>query len=254
MRNILFCLLALIMALPLQKAQADSSAQEPQILELADSLAEDDGFLQRQIAFELYKQVPRLHPESYQAHWKAARAYYVAGTVAERSRPEGWEDLCADYGEKGMEHAQKAIELNPQRVEGNFYYGLCAGVYSEGISLVAAALQGLRKKAREHLEKAYELNKTYMNGVPALALGRYWEILPAVAGRDLQKALEYYQEADRIMPQDSEHRPELNFYMGALLLKLDRQEKKARELLQQAALSEHPYFSRQARDVLQEEG
>ncbi|MFW6314601.1 MAG: hypothetical protein ACOC0S_03335, partial [Desulfohalobiaceae bacterium] len=70
----------------------------------------------------------------------------------------------------------------------------------------------------------------------------------------LQKALEYYQEADRIMPQDSEHRPELNFYMGALLLKLDRQEKKARELLQQAALSEHPYFSRQARDVLQEEG
>ncbi len=254
MRNILFCLLALIMALPLQKAQADSCAQEPRILGLADSLAEDDGFLQQQMAFELYKQARRLHPDSYLAHWKAARAFYFAGTVAERSRPERWEELCAEYGEKGMVHAQKAIQINPQGVQGHFYYGLCAGVYSDGISMVAAALQGLRKNARKHLEKAYELDKTYLNGVPALALGRYWEILPVVAGRDLEQSLEYYQEADRIMPREAEHRPELNFYLGALLLKLDRQEEKAREFLQQAALSEHPYFSRQARELLQEEG
>ncbi|MFO8032076.1 MAG: hypothetical protein R6U22_05995 [Desulfohalobiaceae bacterium] len=255
MPKILICILAICLFLgPLPQAAAHSASQEPKILQLADSLAEKQGFLEYQLAFELYKHAPVLHPDSYQAHWKAARAYYFAGRIAERSRPQDWEGLCVKYGEKGMEHAQKAIQLNSQAVQGHFYYGLCIGVYSEGVSIVTAAVKGLRKKAREHLEKAYELNKTYKHGIPILALGRYWEVLPAVAGKDLDKALDYYQEAARIMPQDAEHRPELNFYMGKLLLKQGKKKEHALELLQQAAHSDHPYFSRQARELLQEEG
>jgi tetratricopeptide (TPR) repeat protein len=238
----------------LPQATAHSVAEPPQILELADKLAEGRSYLQYQLAFELYQQAPRLHPQSYQAHWKAARAYYYAGTLAKRSKPQGWEDLCAKYGEKGMEHAQKATELKSQGVEGHFYYGLCAGVYSKGVSLVTAAVKGIRATAQKHLQKAYKLDKTYKSGIPILALGRYWEVLPMVAGQDLDKALVYYQEARRIMPQDAQHRPELNLYMGNLLLKLGRKKDQARELLQQAARSEHPYFSRQARELLQKEG
>ncbi|MFW6178795.1 MAG: hypothetical protein ACOC43_10600, partial [Desulfohalobiaceae bacterium] len=98
MPKIFIYILAILWLAPLTLALAESGAQKPKILDLADGLAEEQSFLKIQLAFELYKQAPRLHPDSYQAQWKAARAFYFAGTIAERSRPKDWKDLCAEYG------------------------------------------------------------------------------------------------------------------------------------------------------------
>lgn len=222
------------------------------ILQQADALVEKGELKDYKQAFELYKKAVNIYPDCYQANWKAARAHHFAGIHAKHTQKKDWKKTCIHHGEKGMEYAQKAIDLNPQGVQGHLYYALCAGVYSDGVSLVTALAQGLQEKVQKHLQKAYELDKNYRDGIPALALGRYWEELPWLAGRDREKALQYYQEADRIMPEDSRHRPELNFYLGGLLLQMDKEQEMALHLLQQAANSDHQHFSRKAQELLED--
>jgi len=202
-------------------------------------------------SLDSYEQAAAAHPDSYEANWKAARSCRFYAEFSKRQGVEGWEELCARFGKKGMRFAQRAFELEPDKVEGHFFYGLCVGTYSDGVSIFTALKEGLKDKTRKHLERAYEIDKHYRHGTPALALGRYWEILPWLAGQDTDKALEYYREAQEIMPQDSRFRPELNVYLGGLLLEEGRNEDEARQLLQAAAASGDPYFSRQARDLLE---
>jgi len=202
-------------------------------------------------ALQLFEAAANQHPQSYEANWKAARSCRTYAEYAKRQAVDGWKDICAKYGRKGMGYAHKAFELEPDAVEGHFFYGLCVGVYSDGVSIFTALKEGLKDKTRNHLEAAYRLDKTYRDGTPALALGRFWEVLPWLAGRDTDKALDYYREAETIMPTDSRFRPQLQVYLGGLLLDQGTGEARARQMLQQAAASDDPYFSQRARKLLQ---
>jgi tetratricopeptide (TPR) repeat protein len=204
-----------------------------------------------QESLSLYEQVLEERPHSFEANWKAARAARFVAETAKRRGVDNWEGICSRFGKKGMEYASKAIELRPERVEGHFYYGLSVGNYADGVSIFTAIGQGLKGKTQTHLEKAVEIDKTYEQATPVLALGRFWEILPWPM-RDRDKALDLYREAQDLIPEDSRFRQELQVYLGGLLLDMGDHAQEARNLLQEAARGESAYFRDWAGRILQE--
>lgn len=219
------------------------------LLARADRLCSKKTLQDMRQCLELTAQAAASSPESYEANWKAARAARFVAEYSKRRNVEGWQDICARLGRKGMAFAKKAVELEPDRVEGHFYYGLCVGNYSDGVSIFTAIGEGLKGKARRHLEKACAIDKTYEDATPVLALGRFWQILPWPM-RDRDKALTCYQEALELIPDGSPFRQELYVYLGELLLDMGQKEQKARRLLQRAAAGDNRYFSDWAQRLL----
>lgn len=198
-----------------------------------------------------YKKIADANPSNYEANWKTAMA---CREYAENSKKQGlsnWKEICKEYGKMGMKYANRAIKLNPDGVEGYFYYGLCVGNYSDGVSILTALKEGLKGKTQHAFETAYKINKKYLDGTPIVALGRFWEVLPWFAGRDKNKALKLYEEAYKIMPENSKYRPELLYYLGNLLVKTKKDRPRGIKLLELAAKSKDQYFSKLAQKALQ---
>ncbi|MCF8030975.1 MAG: TRAP transporter TatT component family protein [Desulfohalobiaceae bacterium] len=229
-----------------------ATAWSGDMLAKADRLYANGTTVSLKQAVKRYKRVAAENPESYEARWKGARACRSLSEQAKLRETENWKDICAEYGKQGMKLAKEAVELRPQGVEGHYFYGVCVGSYSDGVSIFTALSEGLKDKTRTHLKKAYELDKRYNDATPPMALGRYYEVLPWLAGQDKDKALEYYREALRLMPGDSPHRPKLHVYAGRLMLDQGVEEKRARRLLREAAESSDPHFSDKAREILEE--
>ena len=203
-------------------------------------------------AVSLYAKAGEENPQSYEAFWKGARTCRKVAKQAKQQKVKGWEDICAEYGKRGMELAKQAIELKPKGVEGHYYYGVCVGSYSDGVSIFTALGEGLKGKTKTHLKKAYELDKRFNDGTPAMALGRFYEVLPWLAGQDKDKALKYYREALQLMPEDSEYRPELHVFAGRLMLDQGVEREKAKQLLRSARDSDDAYCSKKAEEILKE--
>jgi len=227
----------------------------PVCLMAADNIAEADKLF-NQGGLENYKQTIELlekelsaNPDSYEANWKCARAYREYGNDAKKKKVEGWKKICAEYGKKGMQYALKAIELNPDRPDGHYYYGLNVGIYSDGVSIFTALSEGLKDKTQSSFEKTYEIDKTYKEAGPMLSLGRFWAVLPWPM-RDRDKSLQFYREyqATKYFADNLE----AHFYIGELLYQIGGKENKAeaKGLLEKAAQSEDPYFADQAKDLL----
>ncbi len=241
----IFCLV-LCLAWPAQ-TQAD--------LQQADELYAEQDLHSLKQAIALYEEAVENDPGHYEANWKLARAYREYALFALRQNLKDWEAICSEYGQKGMERAEKAAEINPDEVHGHFFYGLSVSVYSESVGIVSAIREGLRSKTKDALEKAYEIDKHYQDSTPIMALGRYWQVVPWPY-RDRDQALAYYREAQEAMPEDSRFRAELQVYLGSLLLEMGQHEQEAKELLIQAQEADRgyfdEYFQNKAQAVLEE--
>jgi len=205
-----------------------------------------DGYKQ---AIELLEKALAETPGSYEANWKCARAYREYGDEAKLKKIEGWKDICAKYGKSGMQYAQKAIELESEKPDGHYYYGLNVGIYSDGVSIFTALSEGLKDKTQTSFEKTYAIDKMYKEAGPMLSLGRFWAVLPWPM-RDRDKSLKYYREyqATKYFADNLD----AHFYLGELLYQIGGKENKAeaKGLLEKAAQSEDPYFRDQAQDLL----
>ncbi len=220
----------------------------------ADSIAEADKLF-RQGGLENYKHSIELYlkrleenPNSYEANWKCARAHREYGDDARKAKVEGWKKICAEYGKKGMQYAAKAIELEPDRPDGHYYYGLSVGVYSDGVSILTALGEGLKNKTQTSFEKAYEIDKMYKDGGPMISLGRFWAVLPWPM-RDRKKSLKYYREY-----QETEWfatNTEAQLFLAELLIQMGGKEKEAeaKGFVDKALQSDDPYFKSWAEDL-----
>ena len=159
----------------------------------ADKLYNQGGLENFKQAIDYYLKALEENPNSYEANWKCARSHREDGNEAKSQKVDGWKDICAEYGKKGMQYAQKAIELEPGRPDGHYYYGLNVGIYSDGVSIFTALSEGLKDKTQTSFEKAYEVDKMYKEAGPMLCLGRFWAVLPWPM-RDRKKSLQYYRE------------------------------------------------------------
>ena len=215
----------------------------------ADKLFEQGGLADYKQAIELYQKAITENPDSYEAHWKCARAYREYGDTAKSQKVEGWKDICAQSGKEGMQYAQKATELDPAKPDGYYYYGLNVGVYSDGVSIFTALAEGLKDKTQSSFEKTYEIDKMFKEGGPMIALGRFWAVLPWPM-RDRKKSLKYYREY-----QATEYfadNAEAHVYLAELLIQMggDKNKAEAKGYLKKAAQSDDPYFRDKAKELL----
>ena len=242
-RTTLGCLcLFLVIIFPFGLLAADYVAD-------ADRLFDQGGLANFKQAIELYKKALAETPNNYEANWKCARAHREFGDTAKTEKVDGWKEICAKYGKEGMNYAQKATELDPEKPDGYYFYGLNVGIYSDGVSILTALSEGLKGKTQSSFEKTYELDKMYKEGGPMIALGRFWQVLPWPM-RDRKKSLKYYREyqATKYFADNME----VHVYLGELLIQIGGKENKAeaKGLLEKAAQSEDPYFRDQAKELL----
>jgi len=218
---------------------ASSSAQD--LIAQADALYTRGGLQNYQKAIELYLQFLADNPNDFDGNWKCARTHREYGENTKRQMHKDWRAICAQHGKTGMQYGQKAIELEPDRVEGHYYFGLNVGLYTDGKSVLAALREGLKNKSQHSFERAYALNKMYADAGPIVSLGRFWAVLPWPM-KDKKKALKYYREY-QVTPY-FEGNAEAQIYLSELLLKLGgkQNEAEARGLLEGAGQTEKPYY------------
>ncbi len=215
----------------------------------ADQIFNQGGFDNYKKAIVLYQKALSENPDSYEANWKAARAFREYGHKAKSQKIEGWKKICAEYGKTGMKFAKKAVELEPGKPDGHYYYGLSVGIYSDGVSIFTALSEGLKDKTQSSFEKTYDIDNMYKKAGPMLSLGRFWAVLPWPL-RDRKKALKYYREYQAT--EFFETNMEAHVYIGELLIQLGGETKKteAKKYLKKAAETEDPYFRDKAKALL----
>ncbi|MDA8424598.1 MAG: hypothetical protein M0Z80_00540 [Treponema sp.] len=133
-------------------------------------------------------------PGEYAANWTAAMDLRKYGDELVTQKAPGWKDLANAAATEGMKFGAIAQKLDPTGVEGWYWYGLCVGTHSDCVSVFSALTEGLKGKTQKAFETAYSLDKSYDTGGPILALGRFWQVLPGIAGRDLKKAEKLFDE------------------------------------------------------------
>jgi len=242
-RRSLLIWLSLMLLLP--------GAAAADLLAPADAVYDRGGIENTKAALPLYQAAREAQPESFDVWWKSARAHRNFANEAKKAGLEGWEGICREQGKTGMQLAEKAIALAPERPEGHYYYGLSVGIYSDGVSILTALREGLKNKTQASFEKAYALDKNYNDGGPMLSLGRFWTVLPWPM-QDKEKALAYLREyqASPYFANSAEAR----VYLAELLIEIGGEAEKveARQLLTQAAGHADAYYARWAQRLLDE--
>ncbi|HEY8498440.1 MAG TPA: hypothetical protein VIK90_04255, partial [Limnochordales bacterium] len=116
---------------PAVRAQADPERARALLAE-ADARYDSATTLEdvRQ-AYELYKQALQADPQSYEAAWKAGRAAWQLGELV----PKG--DRRAVL-EEGQGYARRATEIEPDGVDGHYWYGVLIGRVGEERGVLAS--------------------------------------------------------------------------------------------------------------------
>lgn len=219
-----------------------ASADTSRLMNEAETLFNDrKGSLEDfEKSITLYKKVLSQKPENYEALWKCARSYRYYGDKSKVNKVDGWKKICASYGKEGMNYAQKAIDLKPDQPAGYYFYALSVGVYSDGVSIVTALKEGLKKKTQSSFEKLLELDKHFEDGSGMLGLGRFWAVLPWPL-KNKKKALKYYRDYQATPYFGKE--PEGYIYLSEVLIAMGGKKRKAeaKELLSKFN-APNPYF------------
>jgi len=148
-------------------------------------------------ALNSYRKILEVDANNYEACWKIARAYFYLGDLLPETKE--MRDQHKELGWEGMGYAKRALELNPQGIEGHYYYALTLAQYSIGISIIKALAKGLGPEYEEHIGEALKTNKLYDNAGPLRAIGRYWYQLPWPK-RNIKKSISYLEEAVACAP------------------------------------------------------
>ena len=117
-------------------------------LQEADKIFNKGGLENYKKSIDIYIKAVEANPNSFDANWKLSRAYRYYAHIIRNQQDKGWKDICAINGKQGMKFGQKAIELEPDKPQGYYYFGLNAGTYSDGVSILTAIKEGLLKKTK----------------------------------------------------------------------------------------------------------
>jgi hypothetical protein len=140
------------------------------------------------LAAEIERAIMSEEP-SYEVLWRHARLEHFLAMQAEETDAAAYARhmFAADI------QADKAMKLEPNRVEGLFWAGV-AGIEAarvRGGLAVATALRG----ARQHLEQAAALDASFHEAGPYRVLGRIAQRAPRILGGDLKAALDFYRRS-----------------------------------------------------------
>jgi hypothetical protein len=188
--------------------------------------------------------------EDYEILWRCARAAHQYGETARNLQVAGWEEICKEWGRKGTDIAEKAMGIEPERVEGYFWQGACIGIYSDGTGIMTAVKEGFYKKSKNAMARVYELDKSYNDYDSVFANAMFWITLPFPL-KSKKKALKYYREFEESTAWTE--RPYIRRVYGANLLmdvKPKGYKEEAKRLLDEALA--HPHLQKYYLDWAEE--
>jgi tetratricopeptide (TPR) repeat protein len=201
---------------------------------IAPALLSAESIPQLKAAAEAAVKAASSAPSDYAANWTAARECRKYGDEMVVQAIEGWKNLAKAAAKDGMKYGDIAVKLNPQGIEGWYWYGLNVGTYSDCVSILTALGEELKGKTQKAFETSYSLDKSFDNGGPMLSLGRFWQVLPGIAGRDLKKAEKLFNEYIDAYGSSANPNKDAWYYRGALY-KDTGKKAEARADLQKAA-------------------
>ena len=201
-------------------APAVNPALAPLLAEIDASwpLRDEPGKMDLDLA--LLQKAEKIAPGDYEVLWRFARHYYWLADDPSISNEEK-----ARLGKITWDWSDRATAANPTRVEGWFYGSAGVGMYSIGISILKALLDGMESKYLDRLKKAQAADPTYYLHGADVSWGRYWYELPWPK-YDGAKSEQSLRRAIRLSPANLRAR----VYLAELLYKEDHPEK-ARELI-----------------------
>jgi hypothetical protein len=157
--------------------------------------------------------------EDFEIVWRIARACVFLGSMQENRT------LKKALAVKGMEWGRRAIEIEPQRVEGHYFYGNTVGQYGTTIGMITAVTEGIAGKFEASMGKSYAIDRDYDDGGPMIALGRFLYVLPWPK-QDLKRSRRYLEEAKQRHP----NRLIARLYLADTYYELGKKTKARREL------------------------
>jgi len=175
-------------------------------------------------------------PQDYALNWKAAEAARKYGDYLVTEEVPGWKETAKAVAKAGMRFGEIAFKLNPTGIEGWYWYGLCVGTYSDCVSVITALAEGLKGKTQMGFENAYKFDKMYDKGGPILSLGRFWQVLPAIAGQDRKKAEALFNEYIALFGDKPDANKNAWYYRGELYKDMGRLAEAKADLQKAAAM------------------
>ena len=170
-----------------QRTAAQSlSAEQPRNLARMDKAA------------RLLERVAHGLPGDYDAHWQAAEAW----TFVADNETNGPVRISA--AKHGIALARQARELQPDRVEGHYWYALAVGLLADADRSYGLKAVGEMESA---LRRAIELDERYDYGGPVRVLGILLLRTPAppVSIGSSRKGLRWLQRAAELFPDYPEN-------------------------------------------------
>ena len=229
---------------------AETPAKAVDVLDTADALMTKGGLDNCKKALDICLKNVMENPNDYRANWMAAMSCREYANEVKKTQQKGWEDVCKEYGKKGMGFAEKAVQINPNRAEGHYWYGMNVGIYSDGVSILTALREGLKDKTQNSFETAYKIDKNYDKAGVIVALGRFWQVLPWPLN-DEDKSMEYYREFQKTKYAKDPDSVEFNVYFAELLMDSRKTKNEAKMLLEEVPkMSKDKYWNKKAKDML----
>jgi len=242
------CLLAAFVVL-LTMTGTVALAQEPTLLDQAKAAYEARAEAARaKAAVDLFAQVAKAEPQSYEARWRGAAACYYYGTYPLEEAPD--KEKMAIF-QAGIDLAKEAVALDPKGVEAHFWLGVLYAVYGEAKGIMKSL--ALVPDVKREMQACIDLDPSVEGWGPDRVLGRMFFKLPWFKGGDNKKSIECLERSLKGAPTNA-----LTRYYLAATCKSEGMKDKARELCQGILTMtpdprwapEHPWVKRQAEALL----
>lgn len=148
--------------------------------------------------------------DDFESAWKLARATYWIGGQEE-------DDARRDAFRRGIDAAERAVELAPDRPEGHFWLAANMG----GLAEVSGMLTGLRYRGRikDHLETVLAIDPAFLDGSADRALGKWYQRVPGLFGGSDERAVEYLQRSLTYDPASAAS----HFFLAETYLDMNRE-------------------------------
>ena len=135
-------------------------------------------------------------PNDYAKAWKTARLVSFIGSYGADAKKFGTTPQGVQLFDYGVKAAQIATTLQPNQIEGVFWYAVDLGSYDA----VKGGIGGASKWI-DAVKQANAIDPTYYYYGSNRMLGVYYQILPGILGGSNSKALQYLTTATIKAPQ-----------------------------------------------------
>jgi tetratricopeptide (TPR) repeat protein len=148
-------------------------------------------------SLRLLRQAASENANDYEAWWRIARTEAHVGGDRDAKDEKG---QIAAY-QAGVEAGRRAVQLQPNRVEGHFWLGANQGLLAEAEGWFKG-LQMLDTVRRE-METVVRLDPDYEEAAGQRTLARIYYRAPFFKGGDKQRSIELLKDCLKRFPQDS---------------------------------------------------